>query len=108
MDRPLVAFQDKYFEQELGFKSLREILKAHQVDSVWELREYGPEYELESGVLEPIYNGAEGCWCSEGYEWLIYASHESSVTLGGEWLIDEAIRVWPNWDERIWNSPFFS
>ena len=38
--------------------------------------------------------------------WIIYASHESSVTVGG-WLLEEMQAIWPSWQERTWTSPFF-
>lgn len=105
----VLAVQDRYFYEELGVGRLREILAAHGVVKVWEFREgeSDPEYEMELSLLEPQYNGSEGYWCSEEMDWLVYASHESSITLGGRWLLEEVKRAWKNWDERTWTSPFF-
>ena len=61
---------------------------------------------MELADFSPYYNGAEGYWCSQDMDWIVYASHESSITIGG-WLLDEVERVWPNWKERIWTTPFF-
>jgi hypothetical protein len=104
----VIAVQDKYFHEEVGIKNLREILSRHDA-RVWELREGKgePEYEMELSIFDPAYNGLEGYWSSEGMDWLIYASHESSITFGGKWLIGEIKRVWPNWMKRIWESPCF-
>ncbi len=100
------AFQDRYFQDELGPEKLRAILAGRGITNLWELREYGPEYELELSGFDPYYNGAEGFWCSEEMDWVIYASHESSVTVGG-WLLAEVKKAWPNWEKRIWTTPFY-
>src|SRR5207302_5010472 len=88
------AFQAPYFDKEVGSEKLRAILQNHGVERVLELREYGPEYELELSAFEPYYNGAEGYWCSEQMDWILYASHESSITIGGEWLLRRVKDIW--------------
>lgn len=100
------AFQDSYFEKEVGAEKLQEILRNHGVKRVYEIREYGANYEMELSVFEPYYSGAEGFWCDKNFDWIIYASHESSITIGG-WLLSEIKVIWSNWEERIWTTPFF-
>lgn len=100
------AFQDAYFEKEIGKEKLQEILYKHGIEKVFEIREDGLDYEFELSIFNPYYNGAEGFWCDTNYDWIIYASHESSITIGG-WLLDEVKAVWTNWEERIWTTPFF-
>ena len=90
------AFQNSYFEKEIGAEKLRAILQNHGVEKVYEIREYGANYELELSAFEPYYNGAEGFWCDETFDWIIYASHESSITIGG-WLLPEIETIWANW-----------
>lgn len=82
------------------------LLAERNVTRVWELREYGPEYELDAAVFEPAYNGAEGFWTSPTHDWIIYASHEASITVGG-WMLAEVKRIWPEWERHIWTTPFF-
>jgi hypothetical protein len=101
------AFQDSYFEREVGVGKLREILINHGVENVWEIREDEIDFELELSIFEPYYNGAEGFWCDSKFDWIIYASHESSITIGG-WLLAEIKNVWSNWEKRIWTTPFFN
>ncbi len=100
------AFQDAYFEKELGTEKLRTILHAHGIETLWEMREDGVNHELELSVFEPYYDGNEGYWCDSSFEWIIYASHESSITIGG-WLLPEIKSVWSNWKERVWTTSFF-
>ena len=100
------AFQDTYFAKEVGEEKLRTILRAHNVETFWELREDDINYESELSILWPFYNLNEGYWCDASFSWLIYASHESSITIGG-WLLEEVRSVWPNWKNRVWTTPFF-
>lgn len=101
------VFDYSYFEQEIGVEQLRTLLQTSRINKVWELREYGPEYEMELSICEPSYNGADGYWCDESMSWIINASHEGSITIGG-WLVNEVKKIWPNWKERTWVTPFIS
>ena len=85
---------------------LRDLLSAHGIRSVWEVREFGEwGCEKDVGSLEPIYNGEEGYWTSEGSDWLIYASHESSVSLAGDWLVPIFRQRFPDSDQFRYNGP---
>jgi pyrrolidone-carboxylate peptidase len=44
-------------------------------------------------------NGLEGYWTTLGVEWLIYASHESTLTVAGT-LLDRVKGGWPTWARR--------
>ena len=100
------GFQDSHFEKEFGFDKLKEILGNHNVTKIWEIREDDINYEIELSIFEPYYNGNEGFWCNETFDWLIYASHESSITFAGS-ILPEIKNNWSNWENRVWTSPFF-
>jgi len=101
----VVAFKSNAFDEAVSTGRLRGILSARGIERVWELREYGPEYEEAVAMFEPFYNGAEGYWSSGDLEWIIYASHESSVTVGG-WLLQEVKAMWPSWQTHVWTGVF--
>ena len=101
----VAAFQDGPFYEAVSSQLLQSILGAHGIERTWELREFGPEYEQDVALLNPYYNGAEGYWSSGELDWIVYASHENSVTVGG-WLLEEIKSVWPTWNEKIWIWPF--
>lgn len=105
----VMAFQAEWFHKDVPDKSLRGILAGRGVDRFWELREGGsedgePEYEMELSLLAAVYDGREGYWTSGGMDWLIYASHESSITVAGEWLLDAVKAGWPEWREHVYTS----
>lgn len=95
------AFDTEAFDMAVPRETLLKILMARGIGRVFELREYGPEYEEDLALFEPSYNGAEGYWTSNGLEWIIYASHESSITVGG-WMLNELKTLWPTWEAHVW------
>jgi len=102
----IIAFEDEYFEQEFGFETLRNILRRKGIERIWEIREGSFGYELDIEDFEPCYDiSGEGYFFSEEKDWIIYASHESSVTIGGVWLLQEIKSLWSNWRDRIWGIP---
>jgi len=74
---------------------------------VWELRA-GPahnQYEMDVADLRLSQRPAETYWTSSKMDWLIYASHEDSYTVGGEWLLNGVKRAWPEREQHI-RPPF--
>ncbi len=35
-------------------------------------------------------------------DWLMYASHEGSLTIAGDWLIEEVRAAWPEWEQHLY------
>lgn len=101
------AYQAPYFQAAMSVDRLRSLLAERGVARVWELRECGPAYERDSAAVEIEYNGAEGYWTSGALDWIIYASHESSITVGG-WMLAEVRKAWPDRARHIWTTPYFT
>ena len=101
----VAAFDAAAFHDGAPPARLQGILRGRGVERVWELREYGPEYEQDVPLFDPHYNGAEGYWSSGALDWIVYASHESSVTVGG-WLLEEVRVLWPAWPTHLWRGAF--
>ena len=100
------AFQDEYFERNISNDILIKFFNDRGVMRFWELREHGAEYEMAIEIFEPYYNSAEGFWTSSSLDWIVYCSHERSVSVGG-WLLDEVKQSWPDWEKYLWTSPLF-
>ena len=60
-----------------------QFISDHGAGRVLEVREYGPSYELEPAPEDFAYNGAERFWTPKTGEWVVYCSHERSITFGG-------------------------
>lgn len=101
----VVAFKMRAFDEAVAYEWLQGKLVARGIERVWELREYGPEYEENVSLFEPHYNGAEGYWSSGDLDWIVYASHEGSVTVAG-WLLQEVKAMWASWEAHVWTGTF--
>jgi hypothetical protein len=101
----VLAFDTEAFEKALPQEVLQNILATRGIKRVFELREYGPEYEQDLALFEPSYNGAEGYWISNDLDWIFYASHESSITVGGL-ILKELKTIWPEWASHLWTGNY--
>lgn len=80
----LIAFPAASFESEFSPCRLQALLREASVDRIFELREYGEgNYLIDVDIWEPCYDGAEGFWFSQSCDWILYASHEGTITIGG-------------------------
>ncbi len=79
----------------------------------WQLdgdhRYYIRGHEYEVGI-ESLETGSwpgppvEAYWTSGRMDWLIYISHESSVTVAGDWLIGAVKEAWPDWERHLYTD----
>ncbi len=97
----ITAFEEDAFEEFCSSISLVEMLSSRGVTRIWELREYGVEYHQDVLLFDPKYNGYEGYWTSDCLNWIVYASHEASVTVGG-WMLENIKAQWSDWEQHIW------
>ena len=101
-DPTLRAFATNAFDDRFPPSELRQILHSKGVNRVYELREYGDNnYHLDVDAWEPYYDGAEGFWFSDALDWIMYCSHESSITVGGV-LVDPILSTWKDASKHEW------
>ena len=91
-------------ETPAAYKCLRESIARTGVTRLLELREWGESAELDLEIASFLYNGAEGFWTTPDVAWMVYASHESSITFGGEWLIAAMRAVLPTFDKFVYKG----
>jgi hypothetical protein len=103
-----LAIHTDYFQEIRGGAILREALQTRGISRVFQLHEFGdPEYEIELGIFEPSYrDGGEQYSTSEQTGWMVYASHESSITICGDWLIQFFCECQPDCTERTYKGPY--
>ena len=100
----LFAYNSEDFYSSIPEEKLSGVLRAHGVNRVYEIREFGDENYLQDvELMNPSYTGAEVFISSEKWDWLFYASHESSVTTGG-WLTKAIQDEWPDWENAKYNQ----
>jgi hypothetical protein len=103
-----LAFHTDYFQSINGEAFLRDALQRRGISRVFLLHEFGdPEYEIELGIFEPGYrDGGEQYSTSEEVSWMVYASHESSITVCGQWLTALFKNSWPECSELTYRGPY--
>ena len=87
-----------------AYDELRRALADHGVGRVLELREFDDGYELDVAAAGFTYNGAEGFWTAGGMDWMLYASHESSITFGGPWLLARMRECLPHFERYLYRG----
>jgi hypothetical protein len=73
----LVGIEDTLIER------LRRFFAEYEIARVIEIREYGASYEREAEAAVVTYTGSEGFWTGPENQWIIYCSHEGTITFGG-------------------------
>jgi hypothetical protein len=90
-------------------ETIRALLRSHDITRVISLCELGDSREEDLASATFYYgSGGEAFWFDDGMEWMIYASHESSITFGGDWLVTAVSGTVPDihrYDYQGWQSP---
>ena len=87
-----------------SYENLRKALTQHGISRVFELREWGCGYEIDVEIVGFTYTGAEGFWTNGECDWMVYASHEASLTFGGAWLIEKMRNALPQYNRYIYKG----
>ncbi len=78
-------------------QAIRSLLSAQGLIRIFEIRESGDNHELDLEATYFSYDAdGEGYWFDRELNWMIYASHEASITFGGEWLIEAVSKCTPD------------
>jgi hypothetical protein len=71
------------------------------VSRLYELGE--SEEEIEVSQLNP-YGAVYEEFCTDAsFDWVIYSSHESSITVAGEQLLPAFQEAWPEWRRHLYD-----
>jgi hypothetical protein len=86
----ILAFHVEYIEAIGGPVRLQDALGRRGISRVFEVHEFGPhepDYAIELSIFDPAYRwGGEQYCTAAGVDWVVFASQESSITIGGNWL----------------------
>jgi hypothetical protein len=82
------------------------IRKVFDVTDLYEIQEGGLVTEKKIGGCGFSYDGLEYLYTDKDFRFVIYFSHENSVTVGGKDLIEEIHSIWPDYEKHIWTTPY--
>lgn len=95
----VICFPQDYFLKDIGLKNLSNCLKKLKVEECYLLDEYkddNKDFLISNEEIIP-YNGLEKYYCDNSNEWIIYFSHENTITFGGKMIINILKSEWSNW-----------
>jgi hypothetical protein len=100
----VIAFQADWFDVDVGARAVQELLRRHGVSRVWLMNEFQEHANYELSPLLCHFGGrvGEAYWTSPQLDWLVYVSHESSVTVAGRWLVEAVQQIWPAWRDHLY------
>jgi hypothetical protein len=100
-----LTFHQELWDARDGEVHLRNFLAAEHIERCFLLRELGPpNYELDAALVDATYDGSEK-FLFAGRDWILYSSHESSLTLTGR-LASFVRDVWPDADRLAYGGAF--
>jgi len=83
--KPFIFF-DKTNLDEADFVKIKMIISTI-CTRIYEVNEDGYDYEIDNSVFEP--DCYETIFTNNKYDWIIYGSHERTISFGGIWLLTE-------------------
>ncbi len=110
----VIAFNYRYINQDNKIDFLWRVLQERGISKIYEYWGNGKCYEYTTldptclfwksdGYFYECFN--EGFWFSEDMDWIIYFTHEETVTIGGSWIIDRVKSQWDDWQKNIdWDT----
>ena len=99
-------YQSRHFDENI--LNLAELLKSvYNVTELFEVEEGGRVTLKNSADCYFSYTGLEHLYTDKDFRFVIYFSHESSVTVGGKDLLNFIRNNWPDYKNHIWTSPFY-
>ena len=100
---PLVCFQEEWFSFAITPHILADILKERGIRRVWGITEgTGFVWEIDRELVEPWW--LESYWTSSELDWILYVSHEDSITVAGAWFVEAIKQAWPDWHQYPWGT----
>lgn len=83
---------------------LQGLFRQQHIERLWELRRQWrlDQYEMDPALLELQGPQANEVFSTAGaMDWLLYSSHEGSLTAAGEWLVAAIKATWPAWEQHV-------
>lgn len=104
----VLAFDSDYIEGSAEkIIDVRKILLNLNYESIYEMHEYRTVSIIQTNKLVLTLNdNLERFWFSEDMSWIIYASHEGSITFGGEEILKQIKSKWNDWESNLFDTAY--
>jgi hypothetical protein len=91
-----------FFEEDI----ISAIARIYELGEVYEFVEGG---EINAQPLDNCtfyYDGLERMYTDKQFQFILYFSHETSVTVGGKMLLEEIHKIWPEYKNHFWHADY--
>jgi len=99
----IIYFNYDEFENEFGIKKLQNLVKENFSSELLETNEECEEFNIPIEDLAYM-NGCEAYHTNKNLDWVMYMSHENTITFKGEKLIALIKSNWSDWEN--WKNPW--
>ena len=96
-------YQSEYLNHYFG-EIKAAIKNIYDLTLLFELREDGQFEVLDIDQCRFTYDGNEYIYSDKELNFLLYFLHEGTTTIGGELLLNEIHKIWPEYSNHIWKS----
>lgn len=105
--KDVLAFDDQSLEPLLPEEEFRAFLTGNGLSTVLWHHEYDPSEEIALNDFPFFYGHSESFIVDKTLDWIIYWSHEGTVTFGGGGLISTFMSRVPKWRDAVckWGLP---
>jgi hypothetical protein len=107
----VIALDSNYIVMNQKLKDIKRWLLGMDINKMYELRENGLAYEIiniedyDLWESDDYFWNNEGYWFDQTFEWIIYLSHEQTMTFGGDVIIHRLKTEWEDWDMHLkWDT----
>jgi hypothetical protein len=111
----IIAFNYEYIDEPTKILFLIEVLNKYGITKIYEYTwgiDMCTEYDLNSFSNNAFWRSDsyfydyfnEVFWFSDSMEWIIYFTHEETITIGGNSLIKHIKSQWSDWKENLWDN----
>jgi len=102
----VIAFTADYIEDiESKISDIQNFLLRQNNNQIFEMHEDSTLWVIHTNSLDPSYDGRylERFWFNQDMNWIIYASHEGSITFGGNEQINYLKDKWRDWETNLFS-----
>ena len=89
-------FNYELFQREFGTEKLKRTIKSLGYEYINELNEADDDAKVEIDKFK-TYKALEFYYAPDNIDWVIYVSHENTIAIGGQKLLDRIKEQWTNW-----------
>jgi hypothetical protein len=96
----MIYFETDSFENRFGYGKLNQIIKEINRGNIYSFNE-AREENIYSEILIKEYNSPDIFFTNENADWVIYQTHEETISFAGKELIDKIKLLWKNWEDYV-------